>query len=295
MRRRHVAVVVVALVAGATPAVADTTNVPGRYTGQALAWHLCTPDELATQPTHGLQGLECATFRTPRDWDRPYGRDDLTIAVSRLRSTGTTTASVFTNPGGPGADGRFFPAEDNFTRQTRLREHQEIIGIDVRGTGKSTNATCDGATDLLKELDARDRDPRNLNHILDTTERVAALCQRALGDLGPVITTYQTVRDLDLLRILLGRNRINWVGYSGGSWLGAHYAQRFPGTPAGSCWTPTPSSPPRGRGRSTGSRSGSSGAGGRTSCRGWPATTPRTTSAPQVTRSGRSTNTSATR
>jgi len=135
---------------------------------------------------------------------------------------------VLTNPGGPGADGRFFPAEDNFTRQTRLREHQEIVGIDVRGTGRSTNVTCDGAIDLLKELDARNRDPHNLNHILDTTQRVASLCQQALGDLGPVVNTYQTVRDLDLLRILLGRDRINWVGYSGGSWLGAHYAQQFP-------------------------------------------------------------------
>nr|WP_042197747.1 alpha/beta hydrolase [Kibdelosporangium sp. MJ126-NF4]CEL23155.1 peptidase [Kibdelosporangium sp. MJ126-NF4]CTQ90293.1 peptidase [Kibdelosporangium sp. MJ126-NF4] len=224
------------LLAGATPALADTaltdtaplntTGIPAWYAGQTLAWHLCTDAELPTPRPAGTETLECATFRTPRDWDRPYERQDLTIAVSRLKSTGTTTASVLTNPGGPGAPGRAFPAD--LRNQARLREHQEIIGIDTRGTGKSTNVTCGGATATGADLDGRDRDPRNLNQIVDAVRYSATSCQRASGELGPLVSTFQNIRDLDLLRVLLGRQRINWIGYSAGTWLGAHYAQQFP-------------------------------------------------------------------
>ncbi|MBB5851809.1 alpha/beta hydrolase [Amycolatopsis umgeniensis] len=223
-------VVVGGLLAGALPASAstlNTTNIPGRYTGQTLDWHPCAAEELVTLPPGtDIGGLECASYRTPRDWDRANERQDLTIAVSRMKSTGPSTASVLTNPGGPGAPGRWFPV--TFRGQDKLREHQDVIGIDVRGTGKSTNVTCRGTADLVRQLDPRDRDPRNLNQILANAEHVAKSCQSAGGELGPLITTYQTIKDFDLLRVLLGREKINWVGYSGGTWLGAHYAQQFP-------------------------------------------------------------------
>ncbi|MFD9960177.1 alpha/beta hydrolase [Amycolatopsis sp. NPDC058986] len=222
------------LLAGVTPATADpaapspdTTKIPARYTGQSLDWHACVKDELVDLPPGtDIAGLECATYRTPRDWERPNERQELTIAVSRLKSTGATTASVFTNPGGPGGPGRWFPAA--FREQNRLREHQEIIGIDTRGTGRSTNVSCDGASGTGSDLDPRDRDPRNLDLIVDAVEYTANACRRAAGELGPLITTFQNVRDLDLLRALLGREKINWIGYSAGTWLGAHYAQQFP-------------------------------------------------------------------
>ncbi|MEV7549841.1 alpha/beta hydrolase [Amycolatopsis sp. NPDC089917] len=223
-------VVVGGLLAGAVPATAstlNTTGIPGYYTGQTLDWHPCAAEELVSLPPGtDIGGLECASYRTPRDWDRAGERQDLTIAVSRLKSTGASTASVLTNPGGPGGEGRWFPV--TFRGQEKLREHQDVIGIDVRGTGKSTNVTCRGAVDAIRELDPRDRDPANLNQILANAEHAAKSCQTASGELGPLITTYQTIKDYDLLRVLLGRDKINWVGYSGGTWLGAHYAQRFP-------------------------------------------------------------------
>ncbi|MEU3621912.1 peptidase [Amycolatopsis coloradensis] len=220
-------VVVGGLLAGAVPASASGPGVPAHYAGQKLDWRPCAKEDLVSLPPGtDISGLECATYRTPRDWDRPWERQDLTIAVSRLKATGPSTASLLTNPGGPGGAGRWQPTM--FRGQDKLREHQDIIGIDVRGTGKSTNVTCRGTADLIRGLDPRDRDPRNLNQILANAEHVAKSCQNANGELGPLITTYQTIRDFDLLRGLLGRAKINWVGYSGGTWLGAHYAQQFP-------------------------------------------------------------------
>ncbi|WP_199429016.1 alpha/beta hydrolase [Qaidamihabitans albus] len=239
MRRLRLAVVIPAtagtLLAGLTPALAEpagsrpagSADIPARYADQVLDWHVCSGDELPSQPPAGAEDMECATYAAPRDWDRTEDRVDITIAVSRLKATGgEATASVLTNPGGPGAPGRIFPAR--LRNQDTLREHQEVIGFDPRGTGKSTNITCGGAIGTGDSLDPRDRDRKNLNLILDATKYAADSCQQHSGELGPLINTYQTTRDMDLLRVLLGRDKINWVGYSAGTWLGAHYAQRFP-------------------------------------------------------------------
>ncbi|GAA1023416.1 MULTISPECIES: alpha/beta hydrolase [Amycolatopsis] len=231
MRRLRLVVtstaVVCGLLAGAMPAAAGTAESPARYTAQTLDWHACAPGELADLPPGtDISGLECSSYRTPRDWDRPDDGQELTIAISRLKSTGATTASVLTNPGGPGGPGRWFPVL--LRGQNKLREHQEIIGIDTRGTGRSTNVTCGGAFGTGADLDPRNRDPRNLNQIVDATRYTAIACHQAAGELGELISTFQNVRDLDLLRTLLGRERINWIGYSAGTWLGAHYAQQFP-------------------------------------------------------------------
>jgi pimeloyl-ACP methyl ester carboxylesterase len=42
------------------------------------------------------------------------------------------------------------------------------------------------------------------------------------------MNTRQTVRDMDLLRALLGEPRISYLGTSAGTWLGAWYATEFP-------------------------------------------------------------------
>ncbi|GAA1196324.1 TAP-like protein [Prauserella alba] len=200
-------------------------EVPERYAEQQLNWHACTSEELGSEPPKEYD-LECATYRTPQDWNDADAGEDITIAVSRLKAKGDSTASVLTNPGGPGAPGRNFPLR--LAGQDRLREHQDVIGFDPRGTGHSTNITCGGAIGTGDSLDPRDRSRENLKLILDATEYAADSCQLKSGELGPLINTFQTTHDMDLLRSLLGREKINWVGYSAGTWLGAHYAQRFP-------------------------------------------------------------------
>jgi pimeloyl-ACP methyl ester carboxylesterase len=239
MKKLRYAVVIPAIagtmLAGFTPAFAgepaqqplNSTNIPAQYASQSLAWHPCTSSDLPTPPPAGAQDIECATYLTPRDWYQVNDKIDLMIAVSRLKATGgPATASVITNPGGPGAPGRNFPAR--LRNQTRLRATQEIVGFDPRGTGKSTNITCGGAIGTGNTLDPRDRSRGNLNLILDAIKYAAESCQLKSGDLGPLINTDQTVHDIDLLRVLLGRNKINWVGYSAGTWMGAHYAQAYP-------------------------------------------------------------------
>ncbi|MCO1578066.1 alpha/beta hydrolase [Crossiella sp. SN42] len=230
MSRKRLLLVLPVLLAGVattTPALAagiplNSTGIPDRFAGQSLSWRPCTMDDMSAPLPDDLDitGLECATFRTPRDWAWPSDEPELTIAISRLPATGKATASLFTNPGGPGGPGRWQPG-------TELRAHQEIIGMDPRGTGKSDNISCGGVVPGAGR-DGRDRSPANLAAIADSVREFAQACQRHSGELGKYIDTAQTIRDMDLLRVLLGRQKINYYGISGGTWLGPHYAQQFP-------------------------------------------------------------------
>ncbi|MGH3450441.1 MAG: alpha/beta hydrolase, partial [Haloechinothrix sp.] len=212
--------------ATATAAPAAPT-VPDRYAEQTIDWHDCAADELPHPAPPSADLLECGVFSAPRDWTDPRSDADLTIAISRLpATTGKADRTIVTNPGGPGAPGRAFPLR--LREQDRVRAVFDIVGFDPRGTGKSTDITCGGATRDLDPLDPRDRGAENIELILDTTENAAQECQKRSGDLGPLINTFQTVRDIDLLRSLLDREKISWVGYSAGTWLGAHYATAFP-------------------------------------------------------------------
>ncbi|MDV6011045.1 alpha/beta hydrolase [Haloechinothrix sp. LS1_15] len=217
-----------ALAAPEAPAPATAGGQPAahQYASQTLDWRPCTTDDLPGTPSDVADQLECATYQAPRDWNEPHSGDDITIAVSRLPARSTDAErSVLTNPGGPGAPGRSFPAR--FTERHELRAEYEVIGFDPRGTGMSANITCGSATSKLDPLDPRDRNPTNIERILNTTQQAVRACQRHSGELGPLINTFQTVHDIDLLRGLLDRERISWIGYSAGTWLGAHYAEMF--------------------------------------------------------------------
>ncbi len=200
------------------------------YAGQQIEWKPCfDAEDPPSELPEGGEALECGSYRVPRDWSAPEAGVDVTIAVSRLRPlAGRATRSLLTNPGGPGGPGRTMPLLFLERHRAAVLAHFEVIGIDVRGTGDSTNVTCGNQTQTGGTLDPRDRRPANLDLILDASDFVARVCQQASGDLDPYVTTEQTVRDLDLLRQLLGRQRIDWVGYSGGTWLGAYYATYFP-------------------------------------------------------------------
>ncbi len=82
----------------------------------------------------------------------------------------------------------------------------------------------------IGSTDPRDRSKANLDLLYGGMELQAKFCQTKSGELGRYVTTEQTVRDLDLLRQLLGKKKVSWLGYSGGTWMGAYYATYFPKT-----------------------------------------------------------------
>ncbi|GAB6899963.1 alpha/beta hydrolase [Kineosporia succinea] len=215
--------------AGADPTASKVPTVAAasRYDGQKLRWTPClSRAELPGLPA-AYYRLECATMIVPRDWNAPTSGADVRIKVSRLKSTKVKKAGMlFTNPGGPGADGADLPLLMISAQRKKLMAGQDIYGMDVRGTGGSTNLSCGGVTNLT--VDPRVRTASNIDLILDSAELTAKACDVAGGALRPYVTTAQTVQDVDLLRRLAGQKTVNWLGFSAGTWMGAYYATTFP-------------------------------------------------------------------
>jgi pimeloyl-ACP methyl ester carboxylesterase len=197
-------------------------KVPARYAKQSLAWQACAPDE--EDPV--AKRVQCALMTVPRDWNNPDAGVDLKIAVSRLRpEKGTPQGSIVGNPGGPGGPGLGMPVL--LAERPALAAKFELVGFDPRGTGASTNVTCDGAPNP-GAVDARDRDRAVLDLVANASKLYGEYCRVRSGRLLDYVTTEQTVKDIDLLRGLLGRKQIHFLGYSGGTWMGAYYATYFP-------------------------------------------------------------------
>ncbi|MFD5827273.1 alpha/beta hydrolase [Lentzea sp. NPDC060358] len=221
MHRRKIAAALT-VVTATSLAVAPQARAAG-FAQQEIRWQQCFDPA-----PPGAERLECGTFTAPMDWADPRNGRTITIAVSRTRPlSGTAKTAVFTNPGGPGVPGRTVPLM--FANRPKLSENAEIYGIDPRGTGDGSNVTC-GGFDTFGATDPRDRSRANLDLVHGGMELQAKFCQTRSGELGKFITTEQTVRDLDLLRQIIGRKKVDWLGYSGGSWMGAHYATYFPKT-----------------------------------------------------------------
>ncbi|WP_249124335.1 alpha/beta hydrolase [Saccharopolyspora erythraea] len=205
-------------------------EAPAEYAGQRIQWQPCFPPGQPLPPglPPGSERIECGELTAPRDWHDPAGGEDVTIAVTRLSpASGPAGRALFTNPGGPGGAGVEMPLAMLVQNHTRVLENFDIYGIDVRGTGLSSTVSC-GPQDATDPLDARDRSPQSIRAQLALTEEFAADCQRHSGELGRYVTTEQTVADLDLLRQVEQREKVNWYGVSGGTWLGAYYATYFP-------------------------------------------------------------------
>lgn len=207
--------------------VSRFASPPARYRAQELNWRRCLDATAEPGLPAAYYRLQCATFTAPANWADPASGGDVEIAVSRWKASVSPARGVlFTNPGGPGASGLDLPLLFISDARKALLRSQDIYGMDVRGTGASSNVTCGGQPALL--LDPRERSPRNLDLLLDSAELTARACDVAGGELIDRVTTEQVVQDLDLLRALVAAPTVNWLGFSAGTWLGAHYATRYP-------------------------------------------------------------------
>ncbi|GAB3159986.1 alpha/beta hydrolase [Amycolatopsis stemonae] len=218
------AIAVSILVAAAVPAAATTPDPLAPYLTQKIAWDKC-PFKAAK--------AQCARITVPRNWAAPAAGTDLKVSISRVTATGAREGAILVNPGGPGGQGTSL-ADTLAGLEPAVNEHLDFVGMDPRGTGQEggddAGFVCRVPTGRIPQdddLDARDRSARSITLHQRTPRAVAEACQS--NALAPFVTTWQTTHDMDLIRALLGDEKLNYLGYSYGTWLGAKYASLFPG------------------------------------------------------------------
>jgi pimeloyl-ACP methyl ester carboxylesterase len=188
-----------------------------RYTSQKLTWSACTIDKKSAQ---------CATTTAPLDYATPDGQA-LTLKLAKVVATQTPKlGTIFVNPGGPGEPGTTLAV--GF--KTDGLEQYDIIGWDPRGTGGSTPVVCENgaAVDAVMQLDQSPDTDAEKQALINGWKSFGASCLAKSGALLQHISTVDTVQDLDLLRQLVGDAKLNYLGYSYGTYIGAVYADKFP-------------------------------------------------------------------
>jgi pimeloyl-ACP methyl ester carboxylesterase len=189
-----------------------------RYTKQALSWTDCTVSK---------QAVKCATIAAPLDYASPNGQA-ITLKLVKVAATASPRlGTIFVNPGGPGEPGTTLAVD---FQRTGLEQY-DIVGWDPRGAGGSTPVICENgaAIDQLMQLDGSPDNATEKQALLDGWKAFGASCLAKSGALLQHISTLDTVQDLDMMRQLVGDAKLNYLGYSYGTYIGAVYAQKFAG------------------------------------------------------------------
>ena len=233
-----------------TPTDGSTSNPTGGSQGDAprglesfynqdIDWEDCS-NETTT--------FQCGTVTVPVDYDHPDGKT-ITIAVKKLPASDGDAehGSLFLNPGGPGESGIRMVETGAPMFGEELRGAYDIIGFDPRGVGRSTPITCWSDEELNQHLtDTKNGKSSTLSESISTVmlfskdssaqERIdrgasnAARCAKhsQVPELLDHVGTRDVVRDLDVLRATNGNAKLNYLGISYGTYIGALYADLFP-------------------------------------------------------------------
>jgi pimeloyl-ACP methyl ester carboxylesterase len=213
-----------------------STTAPARSTGSTAS--PSTTDQSLTRfytqkPTwKGCRGgFECARLDVPLDYGDPGGK---TIAISVNRrpagSTSKKLGALFVNPGGPGASGLDYARAGSGIVNNAVLQRFDLVGFDPRGVGESTPVTCldDKETDTYLAVDGSPDTATEEQRAIDLAKNFGQRCAERSGDLLGHVSTVEAARDLDILRAVLGDEKLNLLGKSYGTYLGATYADLFP-------------------------------------------------------------------
>jgi pimeloyl-ACP methyl ester carboxylesterase len=194
-----------------------------------IGWQDCPADWGLEKP------IQCGYVTVPLDYAKPYGKQ-IKLAVDRIGNTGTKEerqGALIYNPGGPGGSGLRFPRRvvTKAPVWANTAKAYDFVGFDPRGVGHSAPISCVDPQEFVKapkmdpvpDSEADKRAQRKL------AREYAEGCYERSGEMLPHMTTPNTARDLDVIRAALGEKKLNYLGVSYGTYLGAVYGTLFPG------------------------------------------------------------------
>ena len=153
---------------------------------------------------------------------------DLALFRARASESSKRIGALLINPGGPGGSG--FDAARTLSNilPSAITSRFDIVGWDPRGTGRSTHVQCGRRLDYLFNSDTAPDSDSERSELERVSQRFADACASRSGDLLNHVSSFDTVRDMESIRRALGESKINYLGYSYGTFIGALYAREFP-------------------------------------------------------------------
>ena len=227
------ALLVVALATGACGDVPiDSPSPTASFVPSGtIDWKSC-PE---TDPvTGGNPELLCATITVPRNYLTPDGPTiDLALALLPAADQAHKVGPLLLNFGGPGASGINILAESGRgVVPAEIGNRFDLVSWDPRGVNRSAPVDClsDAEMDDWSATPGIPNSPTNKDWTaaLNDAQWFADKCKAGTGELLAYIGTTASARDMESIRSGLGVSKLDYLGFSYGTALGAVYATLFP-------------------------------------------------------------------
>ncbi|MBU3749557.1 MAG: alpha/beta hydrolase [Mycobacterium sp.] len=216
---------------GCSTTVGGTAVVAEPQVGQPVSWGPCRPAGGGGEALPIPAGAQCGKIAVPVDYTKPDGAQ-ANLALIRFPATGEKIGSLIVNPGGPGESGIEAAASLVEGLPQKVRQRFDLVGFDPRGVGSSTPAlwcNSDADNDRLRADPQVDYSPAGVERIEGETKAFVQRCIDKMGeDFLANVGTASVAQDLDALRAALGDEKLNYLGYSYGTRIGAAYAEAYP-------------------------------------------------------------------
>ncbi|MFJ5270454.1 alpha/beta hydrolase [Streptomyces sp. NPDC088358] len=204
-----------------TPLPSSTPATLTPYYEQKPAWRSC-----------GAPGFECTTMKVPLDYGDPAS-GPIKLAVARKKATGPgkRIGSLLVNPGGPGGSAvGYLQSYAGLGYPAQVRARYDMVAVDPRGVARSEPVECLSGPemDAFTKTDMTPDNVRETSELVDAYKKFAEGCARHSPKVLRHVSTVEAARDMDILRAVLGDQKLNYVGASYGTFLGATYAGLYP-------------------------------------------------------------------
>jgi pimeloyl-ACP methyl ester carboxylesterase len=225
LRRLAAASATVALLAAALPALSEPSG------GDQIPVSVPLPPPLVWAPCEVNPAHDCAMLSVPLNYaNLAEGFIELPVPRRGASGPGQFLGPMVMNFGGPA-----FPSgsalagagDENFTCE--MLEFYDLVAIDARGT--TNNVICFDSSQLGEywETNHFARSTAALNHLLDLERAANQRCLQHDPSLVRHMSSAESIRDLESLRLALGVNQFTFFGISYGTFFGNRYATLYPG------------------------------------------------------------------
>ena len=195
-----------------------------KFYTQKVAWKTCGTGTKT----------KCGKISVPLNWARPAAGSIQLAVIYRKADAKKPLGSLLFNPGGPGSSAyEWLVGNPDSVGTQSLRAQYNIVAIDPRGVGMSEpKVRCLSPRDTDDFLYADQTEPlgsaADLIASRNAANKFIDSCVKNTGPGLQYIDTVSAARDLDVVRAVFADTRLNYLGYSYGTFLGTIYAALFP-------------------------------------------------------------------